>query len=72
MVVVGATGGVGQILTSRLAKEGYQVKALVRNLEKAEVCALSTCLTAAGADEQRQQLLSAGHVRRRAQSRCEL
>lgn len=45
MVVVGATGGVGQILTSRLAQEGYQVKALVRNLDKAEVCGLSACLT---------------------------
>ncbi|MFB2937622.1 CIA30 family protein [Aerosakkonemataceae cyanobacterium BLCC-F154] len=36
VLVVGATGGVGKRVVKRLVDRGYQVRALVRNLEKAQ------------------------------------
>ncbi|EIE24967.1 hypothetical protein COCSUDRAFT_83659, partial [Coccomyxa subellipsoidea C-169] len=35
VLVAGATGGVGQILTAKLLERGYRVRALTRSLEKA-------------------------------------
>ena len=34
VLVVGATGGTGQLTVEKLVAEGYQVRAMVRNLEK--------------------------------------
>ncbi|GMH38679.1 hypothetical protein BSKO_06563 [Bryopsis sp. KO-2023] len=36
VLVAGAAGGVGQLVTARLLESGYHVKALTRDLEKAE------------------------------------
>lgn len=36
VLVVGATGGVGKRVVKRLVDRGYQVRALVRNVEKAQ------------------------------------
>ena len=35
VLVLGATGGVGQIVTAKLLERGFQVRALVRNASKA-------------------------------------
>ena len=36
VLVLGATGGVGQIVTAKLLERGYKVRALVRNVAKAQ------------------------------------
>mgnify|MGYP005745668729 FL=1 len=36
ILVLGATGGVGQILVAKLIAQNYQIIAIVRNMEKAQ------------------------------------
>ena len=36
VLVAGATGGVGQLTVERLLEDGYRVRAVVRDMEKAQ------------------------------------
>ena len=50
VLVAGATGGVGQLVTAKLLQVGYSVRAMTRDIEKARAIFAGAAASASGAD----------------------